>query len=146
MGRTPRPAHPKGENIMPIQTIIAAKLEALHDATQARVDATQAEARAAVDVIVTSIQSACPGARYIEFERDEITGAVGFSRVYGADGDCEPSEAAEGFWHRIASLIAPDEFLTSDVAGLSLAHTADSEWLLDITAYRASHLNQLINS
>jgi hypothetical protein len=126
---------------MPIQTIIDAKLEALNDATQARVDATQAEARAAVDVIVTSVQSACPGVRYIEFDRDEVTGAVGFSRIYGTSGDCEPSEASQGFWHRTAGLIAADEFLTSDVDGLSLAHAADHEWILDIKAYRTSSGN-----
>lgn len=78
---------------MPIHAIIDAKLEALNDATQARVDATQAEARAAVDVIVTSVLSACPGALYIEFELDEISGAVGFARSYGSHGSCDASES-----------------------------------------------------
>lgn len=123
---------------MNVHTVINDKLEALHEATQARVDATQAEARAAINVIVTSVLSACPTAQYIEFDRDEISGAVGFARSYGSLGTCDPSEEAQAFWHQLASLIAADEFLTADIEGLTLEHAADHEWLLDLARYRTS--------
>ena len=122
---------------MTIQTIIATKREILNDATQARVDATHREIRAAIDVIVTSVLSAVPAAAHIDFDVDEISGEVGFAELLDDTGcTLEVSESSATFWHNTAALIAPDEFMSA-ISGLTPKGRPSSAWRLTICYYLA---------
>ena len=122
---------------MTIQTIIATKREILNDATQARVDATHREIRAAVDVIVTSVLSAVPATAHIDFDTDEVSGEVGFSELLDDTGcTLEVSESSARFWHDTAGLIAPDEFMSA-VSGLTPIGGPSNAWRLTIAYYLA---------
>lgn len=124
---------------MNIQTTIATKREILNDATQARVDATHREIRAAVDVIVTSVLSAMPAAAHIDFDVDEVTGEVGFAQLLDAAGrTLEVSEASATFWHETAGLIAPDEFMIA-VAGVTPIGGLFNAWRLDLATYATEY-------
>jgi len=113
------------------------KRQALMDATQARIDATHVEIRAAVDVIITATLSHIPDAATINFDTDDTSGEVGVATIGSHDGtEAEIPEQLWDFLSQTASSIAPDEFQAA-IAGLQPVDGPSSGWRLTILAFLA---------
>lgn len=121
-----------------LQQITAAeeKIERLHDATQARVDATHEEIRAAISVIAHEVTAACHHCSVIHFELDEINSDVRFDGTTCPRGtNCGLTGRVDALCYEVAGLIARDEILTAGVAGLSQQCDRRSDWCLNLADY-----------
>lgn len=116
---------------------IDTKRQALLDATQARIDATHIEIRAAVDVIVTATLTHVAGAATIDFDTDDTSGEVGVSAISDTAGtDTEIPEELWDFLSQIAATIAPDEFQAA-AAGVEPLPGSAPAWRLTIDTFIA---------